>query len=256
MLNLTQENGKTYTKLGLLSRWEKNPKFLMKEDHDRLVEQVLDLGQYKPLLVLGEDVNVKGETIPSGTIVGGNSRFLVYEELTKKGTGGYDRVWVSVLVFKLNEETSLWYPVINDEVQDRRGFSDPLQIIIEYSQSDNDQAGKTDRQALAELVMPYQDLLPLQNYKIQVYDQQPLKQILDEFQGDKEEVRPDSKAEKEEEATSYIVIKYTPEQFKEIEPRVKEVKELMNVTNNTDMFNQLLDFYLMDAKDDPNETER
>lgn len=248
MLNLIQENGKTYCNLSELKRWAKNPKYLMKEDHDRLVEQILDLGQYKPVLILGEEANVKGEVIPEGTIVGGNSRYEVYKERVESGEMVYAKVWVSVLKFSLKQETGQWFPVINGELIERRAFSDPLQIMIEYSQSDNDQAGKTDRQALAELVLPYQEVLPMENYKIQVFDQQPLKQIVDEVQSPKDEVRPDSKEEKAEETTSYIVIKYTPEQFKEVEPKVTEVKELMNVENNTDMFNQLLDFYLLDTK--------
>lgn len=241
MLTTQEERGKTYVDLSFLSIWEKNPKYLMKEDRNRLTEQILDLGQYKPLLVLGEDAVVKGDTTPQGAVIGGNARYLVYSEQAKKD-GAFSKVWVSILTFQFIEGEAMWYPVINGEVQDRRKFNDPLQIMIEYSQSDNDQAGRTDRQALAELVLPYQKVLPLENYKIQVFDQKPLKDILDEYQA--EPPKPsESPSEAEEQGVVNLLIKFTPEQYEQVEPVIDRIKEQYGIRNNTDLFQQLLNVY-------------
>lgn len=237
---IEEDKGKTYAQLSSLSLWDKNPKFLLKEDRNRLINQVLDLGQYKPLLVLGEDVNIKGEVTSAGTVIGGNARYLVYTDQRGNGSSAYDRVWVSVLNFMFDSEKSAWYPVINGEKIDRRVFTDPMQIMIEYSQSDNDQAGKTDRQALAELVLPYKKVLPMENYKIQVFDQKPLKEIMDEFEAQDPEVPANDPSEAVEEEVVSLIIKFTPQQYSEIEPTIDRIKEHYGVTNNTDFFQQLL----------------
>lgn len=236
MITLTEEKGKTYAELSELKRWEKNPKELLKEDERRLREQVLDLGQYKPLLVLGEDVTVKGDPIPAGTIVGGNSRFLVYSKLVEEGVVEFSKVWVSVLGFHYLEAETLWYPVVNGKVIDRRKFTDPQQIIIEYSQSDNDQAGTTDQLALKELVSPYQEVIPMANYKIQVMEQAPLKEIVTKTMLGKS--ADDDKGKSEEKS---LMIKFTPLQYEEVAIRIERMKNFYEVSNITDLFVKMLE---------------
>jgi hypothetical protein len=243
MLQTYIENGKTYTDYPLLSKWARNPKYLLKEDHDRTENQILDLGQYKPLLVLAEEANVKGEVFPEGAVIGGNGRHQIYGEQIEKGETKFSKPWVSLLGFKFIEEDAMWYPVVNGEVQSRRKFADPLQIMIEYALSDNDQSGTTDKQALKELAHPYRQLMPMQQYKFQVYNPQPLQSLMDE-DTDKKEVRDDSKKEKEEQELIYLSAKFTPEQFKEVEPIVEAAKEKLKTTNNTDLITRLLNFWL------------
>ena len=82
-----------------LSQWEKNPKAVKKEDFKRVLKQIQNLGQYKPLLITKQ-----------GTVLGGNTRLMAYKAL------GISKVWVSIVEPK-NEQEKVEYALSdNDEV--------------------------------------------------------------------------------------------------------------------------------------------
>jgi DNA modification methylase len=74
------EESKTFWTIDKLFHWSKNPRSIQPEDKERLIKQITDLGQYKPLIITKD-----------GEILGGNMRFDVYQEL------GIKDVWVSIV---------------------------------------------------------------------------------------------------------------------------------------------------------------
>lgn len=100
LLEVAEQNGeiiyrenKTMAKLSWLKSWEKNPRMVEKSDLTKLQSQIEELGLYKPLVVYLEKDNA--------TILGGNQRFRILQELNKKfqakGDNRYEYVWVSVV---------------------------------------------------------------------------------------------------------------------------------------------------------------
>ena len=227
MLEKRISNGKVYTNLSNLHVWEENPRKLDQEDFERLKRQVANLGQYKPLLVT-ED----------GTIIGGNMRFLAFQEL------GFQDVWITELGFAQVElpvgETgspTKWKAVIDGKLQDKE-YESRDQIMIEYALSDNDQAGYYDETALAQLIHPYQTKIEAGTYKLDLGKPVDMKQFLDQFQpvnGNGDETEEDEKSKE-----IVISIKFTPDQYNEIAPKIDEVKAKLETENMTDLFVRLL----------------
>lgn len=111
-----------------VENWEDNPKAIQAKDFERLKRQIKKFGLYKPLLVFKENGKYK--------VVGGNMRLLALKEL------GQTEVWITEVTFKSEVEK------------------------IELSLSDNDRAGYYQDDILAELILPYQSDLDLQDYKV------------------------------------------------------------------------------------------
>lgn len=84
-----------------LHAWEKNPRSIGKKELSKLVEQIRDLRQYKPLIVT-----------PDGTVLGGNMRLEAYKEL------GLKEVWVSIVEPK-NEKEMFEYALSDNDVVGR-----------------------------------------------------------------------------------------------------------------------------------------
>lgn len=95
-----------------LKKWEDNPRTVLGEDFQRLIEQIKTLGLYRPLLINQDNI-----------ILGGNT---TYEALIELGVEG--DVAVSVVDAQTPER------------------------MLEYALSANDQVGVTDDLKLAELV--------------------------------------------------------------------------------------------------------
>ena len=81
-----------------LKLWDKNPRTIAQPEFQKLCDQIVELGQYKPLLIL-ED----------GTVLGGNMRFKAYKEL------GMTDIWVSVVTPK-NDEELLKYALSDNDM--------------------------------------------------------------------------------------------------------------------------------------------
>lgn len=94
---------KEYRKLSELKGWDKNPRSIKEKDYKRLLKQIEELGEFKPLII-----------IEDGTVLGGNMRLKAYNEL------GWDKAWVSV-VDADTEEDKLRYALADN---DRAGFYD------------------------------------------------------------------------------------------------------------------------------------
>lgn len=90
---------KQYRKISELYKWAENPRAVTIKSFDRLINQIQELGQYKPLLVTKQ-----------GEILGGNMRYEAYKKL------GIEDVWVSEVEPK-NDAEKLKYAISdNDEV--------------------------------------------------------------------------------------------------------------------------------------------
>lgn len=81
-----------------LKLWDKNPRSIAQPEFQKLCDQIVELGQYKPLLIL-ED----------GTVLGGNMRLKAYKEL------GFTDIWVSVVTPKTEEE-KLKYAISDNDM--------------------------------------------------------------------------------------------------------------------------------------------
>ena len=134
--------------------WEKNPRGITQKDYARLKKQILRLGVYKPLVCYQEG----GQFV----VLGGNMRLRALRDL------GVQEV-----------ELSLIQPA--DEAQK-----------IEYALSDNDRAGFTDEEKLAELVIPEMAKIELEDFKVDLGETLDLRHIIERFgpDTDKEAKKP------------------------------------------------------------------
>ena len=141
--------GKEYWLLEELTAWKENPRAIKGDDFKRLLKQIKDLGEYKPLVVnSGKYIPTKGE------ILGGNMRFRAYQQL------GYTKCWVSIVNPKTEAEK------------------------LAYALSDNDRVGYYIEDDLAELLYKYKDNLDLSEYKVDLEMPEDLNKLLDKFAPD------------------------------------------------------------------------
>lgn len=61
MLNIISKNQRNYVNKNELREWENNHRIITGDGLERLKKQILELGQYKPLLIMTD-----------GTVLGGN----------------------------------------------------------------------------------------------------------------------------------------------------------------------------------------
>lgn len=124
--------------------WEKNPRNIKTKDFERLKRQIQKLGIYKPLICVKEN----GKYIT----LGGNMRLRALQALN------YQEVDISIVNAP-------------DEA-----------IRIEYALSDNDRAGTTEEQKLAELIYPYIKDINLEDFKVDVGEPWlDLKRVVEHF---------------------------------------------------------------------------
>ena len=121
MIKTFIKHDKLHTTLDNLHNWELNPREISDQGKERLKKQVQSLGQYKPLLVTKD-----------GTVIGGNMRLKVYNELEKQD------IWVSIIEIKEKEGK---YKAFIDNEEQEKTFDSEKQVMLEYSLSDNDRAG-------------------------------------------------------------------------------------------------------------------
>lgn len=126
-------------KLADLTNWENNPRSILKEDFERLQEQIKKLGVHNGLLVNQDNI-----------VLGGNMRLRAFHELNK--------------IYNL------------DEVMCRVVETKDEGEMLEYALSDNDSAGVTDDLKLAEVFHLHP--IETQLYKIQANVLRPLESII------------------------------------------------------------------------------
>lgn len=234
------KDGKTYAKLADLTPWDKNPKDVNKEDYQRLEEQY-KLGEYKPLLVMG-----------NGVVLGGNTRTKLYQAKNK------EEVWISPIEFK-QAENGKWFAYI-DGVQQEREFENEDQAMVEYALSDNDQVGRYNSQSLAELIMPHQAAIKMDTYKIDIAHPVSIKSILDALQPtsvdgvlggnpdiadrDVDQNDLDSRLDTYlNRAIRQIVLYFTIEEYQSTIERLEKIRNNFKFQNNTETVLHLLNFY-------------
>lgn len=134
-------NDKLFWPIEKLHEWEKNPRNITEGGFRRLKEQIVKLGQYKPLIITKE-----------GEVLGGNMRLKAYHEL------GVDQVWVSIVNPK-NENEKLEYALSDN---DRAGYydSDLLANLIPNYDIDwkNYSVDLREPINLRDLIQQYQDV--------------------------------------------------------------------------------------------------
>ena len=156
--------------------WDKNPRNIKTVDFDRLKKQILWAKDFvpqsaeeqlllyammKPLIVFPENGGY--------TVLGGNMRLRALKELGEKEV-----------------EVSIVHP--KTEAQK-----------IQISLIDNDRAGETDEQQLAELVWPHIAEINLADYKVDLGEAVDLKSLIEGIGPDLDDKGPDEEAETENE---------------------------------------------------------
>jgi len=134
--------------------WDKNPRTIKTKDFERLKSQILRLGVYKPLICVrekGKDPKIKYMTL------GGNMRLRALRAL------GMRDIEISIVKAKTEARK------------------------IEFALSDNDEAGQTDKQKLAELVYPNIDEIDMDIFSVTATESKTIKEILEEFGPDLEQ---------------------------------------------------------------------
>lgn len=127
---MNEQNVRFMVPIDDVELWEHNPRNIRNDDLERLIEQITELGQYKPLIAYHDPK--RGKWI----VLGGNMRLIALRQLD------FRDVWIAP-VYPKNE-------------------SEKLKIAL----SDNDRAGEYDEQQLAELVFKYRRHIDLKRYKI------------------------------------------------------------------------------------------
>lgn len=197
---------KTFKSLSELHPWENNPRDIKVEGYARLKKQVVGLGYYKPNLVMAD-----------GTILGGNMRFKVYEELansqifdihdyvlatfntditdekSQEIINKYKTLWVSIIDF-VQRENGKWVAVVNGTPEFKE-FETKEDGMWEYALSDNDHGGYTDADKLAN-AMP-QLHLDWSDYSAAMYEQPTIAQYYTEDKTDSTDDKKDDTAKEE-----------------------------------------------------------
>lgn len=123
--------------------WEKNPKNVKTVDFERLKEQILELGVYKPLICVKEN----GKYIT----LGGNMRIRALQSL--------NHTEVDISIVKADTDA----------------------LKLKFALSDNDRVGTYIKQDLAELVFQNIEEINLDNYKIDVASPINLREVIEEY---------------------------------------------------------------------------
>ena len=90
---------KLFWPVSKLQNWDRNPRTTNKNDFARLKNQIVKLGQYKPLIITKD-----------GTVLGGNMRLMAYRAL------GIMDAWVSVVEAKTPQEMVEYALSDNDRI--------------------------------------------------------------------------------------------------------------------------------------------
>lgn len=148
------ETLKTLWPIDKLDNWQRNPRRIDEDGIARLKGQLLDLPQYKPLLIV-----LDGDR---GIVLGGNMRLTCMRELAKEGKKEFEQVWVSIV-----------------DAPDAK-------TKLKYALSDNDAAGTTEKKQLYDMVMEIPDF-DLAGYHIDSGASMSLDDLVDRFRETEED---------------------------------------------------------------------
>lgn len=116
---MSTKDKKEYRLLSQLRAWDRNPRDIDEDDFLRLKDQIVELGEYKPLIITSD-----------GVVLGGNMRLRAYREL------GYTQCWVSV-VDATTDAQKLKY-ALSDNDSAGHYIEDQLRDLIKEVEEDID----------------------------------------------------------------------------------------------------------------------
>ncbi len=179
-----------------LHPWSDNPRFMTDAGYQRLKKQIIGLGYYKPNLIMAD-----------GTILGGNMRFNIYEEIANSSSDSihdyvlevfnaeitpeqcqaiidkYKNLWVSTIDFTQTVKGT-WQAVVNGQVEFKE-FPNKEDGMLEYALSDNDHGGSTDTEKLANMMPQFN--IDWTDYTIPMYEPVTIASYFSEEQTNKNE---------------------------------------------------------------------
>lgn len=263
--HLEPETGHWLTSIRNLTPWEKNPRDITPKRFEDLKLSIVDHGQFKPLLAT-----------KNGTMVGGNMRYRALDWLNSNifvhtlpdGTektydlrGHFNEVWVTELDFEHEPvapgQPAIVHAVIDGVVQ-HKDFRDADHVMLEYALTDNDNVGAYNTEALAMLVQPYQEFLPMDSIHIEVAKPIPLDVVMNDFQPDgtdpTEEELPEPKETKEKKPK--LVFEFQDEEeYEQIKGQLEDLKKDVDTEDNGLVLQYLLKSYFdpiaIDGMDNP-----
>jgi hypothetical protein len=114
--------------------------------------------------------------------------------LRAMGALGFTEVWITELSFgKVEGSEPAKYKALIDGKPQEREYDSVEQIMIEYALSDNDTVGMYDQQALHELISPHANLIPMENYKLELAPPVALKTFNEDYSKAKPGVQDNKK---------------------------------------------------------------
>lgn len=135
-----------------LVTWKRNPRTMDEAGKARLKGQLLDLKQYKPLLVFFED------GIKEGIVLGGNMRLTCMRELVAAGHKEFEQVWISVVNAPTDKEKLKYMLSDNDSIgrYEKKDLVDMIEQVPDFQTEDyNIETGHSI--SIADLVDMYKE---------------------------------------------------------------------------------------------------
>lgn len=218
MLKTTVKDGITYAKVADLFNWSENPKDVVQEDMERLLEQI-KLGEHSAMLVTAD-----------GEVLGGNTRLRAYQQLKKSEA--------KVIIVDFDVQDDGVHAVV-DGVAAHRVFDTLGQAKLEYALSHNDMIGSYNQGKLAELLVATP--IPLNMYKVATVANPVEKASFESIYGTSNEL-DDALASPQDTDTyldntiKQIVLFFSNEVYEDIVPRMEQLRKQYEVSNNTDLF--------------------
>lgn len=145
---MSEQTKKTLWPIERLVNWKKNPRVIDEAGKKRLKDQLLRLGQYKPVIITEEG--------SFGVALGGNMRLVAMRELVAEGHAAFKEVWVSI-VEAPDDETKL-----------------------KYALSDNDRAGRYVEEDLVAMARGMEDFR-LDSFHVDVSETVGMDTLIDRY---------------------------------------------------------------------------
>jgi hypothetical protein len=119
------------------------------------------------------------------------------------------------------------------------------QMMLEYSMSDNDAAGRTNNEALAMLVHEYQELIPQDMFKIEVAAPLSLDTLMNDFQPDgtdptEDELPPEPTKEKKHKLSFEFE---SEEDLEQVKAQIDDLKKDQGTESSGEILVYLLKSY-------------
>lgn len=216
-----QNNKNITVKLSQLVGWADNPRDITDESLEALKKQMVELGVYKPLMVVDLEMVAhleNGTVHDMYEVIGGNMRLRALQDLKVKE--------VQVKVVHPKDESEK----------------------VAFALMDNDQIGTYEEEALAELLFDNPDF-PIQDFHIDGGSMTTLEFFQDQMTNERVDTSTDvdTTDEKfeayENNPIKQIVLYFPPQEFKEVEAQFEHLQAEFKVDTNAEVVIELLNKY-------------